>query len=74
MKTPYSSFWMKNCIVPLDIIFIENGEITKIHHNCEPCSKCKKYEGTGSLVIEMPGGLCKHLNIKKGNIVSFGRK
>ena len=22
------SFWMKNCIVPLDVIFIENGKTT----------------------------------------------
>ena len=28
MKVGYHSFWMKNCIVPLDVIFIENGKIT----------------------------------------------
>jgi hypothetical protein len=74
MKTPKSSFWMKNCIVALDVIFIENGKITKIHHNCPPCPKyteCESYEGQGALVIEMPGGLCKKLHIRKGNIVSF---
>ena len=65
---------MKNCIVALDVIFIENGKITKIHHNCPPCPKyteCESYEGQGALVIEMPGGLCKKLHIRKGNIVSF---
>ena len=77
MKTPSSSFWMKNCIVPLDVIFIENGKITKIHHNCPPCPKyekdCQSYEGNGNLVIEMPGGICKQLHIRKGNIVTFSK-
>jgi len=75
MNTPTSSFWMKNCIIPLDIIFIKNNIITKIHHNCPPCESinnaCKKYKGSGNLVIEIPGGLSKQLNIKKGNLVSF---
>jgi uncharacterized membrane protein (UPF0127 family) len=67
------SFWMKNCIVPLDVIFIQNGKITKIHHSCPPCETqdCQKYEGVGNLVIEMPGGTCKKNGIKKGNIVTF---
>ena len=78
MNTPFpSSFWMKNCIVPLDVIFIENGKITKIHHNCPPCPKyekdCQSYEGNGNLVIEMPGGICKQLHIRKGNIVTFSK-
>lgn len=75
MNTPTSSFWMKNCIIPLDIIFIKNNIITKIHHNCPPCNSinnhCKKYKGHGDLVIEMPGGLSKKLNIEKGHHVTF---
>jgi uncharacterized membrane protein (UPF0127 family) len=78
MNTPTSTFWMKNCIVPLDVIFIENGKITKIHHNCPPClqneKKCPTYEGIGNFVIEMPGGTCKQLHIRKGNIVIFSKK
>lgn len=68
-----SSFWMKNCIVPLDIIFIDQGKITKIYHDCKPCVKdeCKRYPGKGNLVTELPGGTCKKLNIKKGHIVEF---
>lgn len=68
-----SCFWMKNCIVPLDIIFIDQGKITKIYHDCKPCVKdeCKRYPGKGNLVIELPGGTCKKLNIKKGQIVEF---
>ena len=50
--------------------------VTKIHHNCPPCivENCKTYEGKGNLVIEMPGGTCKQLNIRKGNNVTFSKK
>ena len=73
MNKPESEFWMKNCIVPLDVIFIHNGKITKIYHNCPPCKteECKTYPGKGDLVIEMPGGTCKTLNIKTGAKVYF---
>jgi len=68
-----NSFWMKNCIVPLDVIFIQNNKITSIHHNCPPCKTdfCKTYTGKGNLIIEMPGGTCKTLNIKNGAQVTF---
>lgn len=58
-------FWMKNCIVPLDIVFISNNEITKIHHNCPPCKtkNCENYCGYGDLVLELPGGYCKENNL-----------
>jgi hypothetical protein len=73
MDTSKSSFWMKNCIVPLDIVFIKNGVISKIHHNCPPCigDVCKSYSGEGKLVMELPGGSCKNLKIKQGNKVFF---
>ena len=31
------SFWMKNCIINLDIIIIRNNVIVNIHHDCPPC-------------------------------------
>lgn len=75
MNTPKQSFWMKNCIVPLDIIFIKDNKITKIHHNCPPCKskkdECKSYKGIGNFVLEIPGGTCEKLKINKGNIILF---
>jgi len=64
-------FWMKNCIIPLDIIFIDNGIITKIHHNCPPCKtkECKNYCGEGDMILELQGGTCKELNIKIGDSI-----
>lgn len=66
-------FWMKNCIIPLDMIFINNGKITKIHHACPPCNtqKCNSYCGVANMVLEVSGGTCKQLNIKEGNSVIF---
>ena len=73
-NTSEQSFWMYNCIIPLDIIMIDGGEINVIHHSCSPChnqSQCESYKGYGSEVLELPGGTCKSLDIKKGDRVSF---
>ena len=73
MENEPHSFWMKNCLVHLDIIFINNNEIIKIHHNCKPCitDECDRYEGSGNLVLELPGGSCKKYNIKEGDKVEL---
>ena len=66
-------FWMKNCVIPLDIIFIKNDVIQKIHHNCQPCIKkdCNNYCGYGELVLELPGNDCKIKNINEGDKITF---
>jgi len=66
-------FWMKNCIVPLDIIFIHNKKIHNIQHNCEPCKTddCQTYDGYGDLVLELPAGTCKKYGIQSGDKVNF---
>ena len=73
MKGNNHSFWMKDCIIPLDIIFIEDNRISKIHHNCEPCKEepCKRYKGTGDMVLEVKGGFCKEYDIQNGDILVF---
>ena len=69
------SFWMAGCIIPLDIIFVKNGQVTRIHHSCPPCTSapCRRYSGVGDYVIEMPGGTCKKMNIKRNAAVDFYR-
>ena len=73
MKNQEHCFWMKNCITSLDIIFIDGEKITKIHHNCPPCEDepCKRYCGEGGYILEVKGGTCKKLGIKKGDVVTF---
>jgi uncharacterized membrane protein (UPF0127 family) len=72
-KDEEQSFWMKNCKVPLDIVFISRDTITKIHSNCQPCKsiKCPSYEGNGNIVLELPGGVCRKNNIKVGDKVVY---
>ena len=71
MKNEPHSFWMKYSVIHLDIIYIHDHKIVKIHHNCKPCfeNDCDHYEGSGDLVLELPGGTCKKYNIKEDNEV-----
>ena len=65
------SFHMKGCLIPLDIIFINNGRVDKIHHNCNPCEldECEKYEhDSADIVVEVMGGTCENNNITEGLI------
>ena len=66
-------FWMKNCIIPLDIIFINDNVITKIHHNCEICKtdNCPNYCGEGNLILELPANTCKKLGLQIGDKIKF---
>lgn len=66
-------FWMKNCIIPLDIIFLKNGIIEKIHHNCLPCDTddCENFCGLGDCILELQGGYCKKHGLKEGDSVLF---
>lgn len=65
------SFHMKGCLIPLDIIFIRDGKIQKIYHNCNPCelNECEKFEHESSdTVVELKGGTCKKNMINEGLI------
>ena len=72
-KLENQCFWMKNCIIPLDIIMLDNDVITKIHSNCPPCDNedCISYCGYGDRVVELPAGACEQLNIKEGDSMSL---
>ena len=65
-------FYMKNCIIPLDIIFIKDNVISNIHHNCPPCKTkdCDNYCGYGDTILEVDGNTCKKLGIKIGDKIS----
>jgi len=66
-------FWMKNCIIPLDIIIIKNNVIVNIHHNCPPCEGdlCGSYCGNGNIVLEVEGNTCERLGIEAGDTVEY---
>ena len=64
------SFWMKDCLISLDIIFIIKNKVTQVHYNCPPCnlSKCKSYYGVADKVLELPSG---KYNVSEGDILKF---
>eukprot|EP01050_Picozoa_sp_SAG11_P001444 SAG11_NODE_62_length_19006_cov_6.513143_15_plen_105_part_00 len=59
------SFWMKNCLIPLDIIFMVRGEVSEVYENCPPCMSepCDHYWGLADKVLELNGGTYKNFNI-----------
>ena len=67
------SFHMKGCIIPLDIVFIVEGEIYNIKPNCPPCSEeqCPQYTGLADNVLELPGGYCQENNINIGDYIKY---
>jgi|6_EtaG_2_1085325.scaffolds.fasta_scaffold43886_2 hypothetical protein len=67
------SFWMKNCLIPLDIVFMVNNKVTNIEKNATPCSttQCPYYRGVGNMVLELNGGETNTLDIKKGDKLVF---
>jgi uncharacterized protein len=66
-------FWMKNCLINLDIIIIKNNVIVNIHHDCPPCNQndCPSYCGNGNIVLELRGGACLKLDIKPGDTINY---
>lgn len=76
VKPGEQSFWMKNCLIDLDIIFITNNEVSVIHKNCKICNEkndddCQRYEGFADLVLELPSGTCDQYDIAVGDSVYF---
>jgi len=67
---PHSaSFWMKNTLIPLDMIFLDrHGVVQKVHSNAIPHDETPVLGGDGILfVLEINGGLAERLGIKPGD-------
>jgi uncharacterized membrane protein (UPF0127 family) len=67
MNKGYHRFWMKNCLINLDIVFVLNNHISNIHLNC-PAENSNKinlphYGGIGDSVIEFPAGTANEWKI-----------
>jgi uncharacterized protein len=68
-----ASFWMKNTLIPLDIIFIAgDGKIVNIAENATPYS-LDPVQSTAPVmaVLELRGGLTAQMGIKAGDKVSW---
>lgn len=73
-KEDFYPFWMKNTLIPLDIIWINvNNEIVYIAKNAPPCPEnCKSYIPTekAKYVLEINGGLSDKFGVKTLDKVS----
>jgi hypothetical protein len=63
-----ASFWMKNTLIPLDMIFADaTGTVTRVHSNAIPGDLRTIDGGTGvAFVLEINGGLAARLGIVPG--------
>lgn len=61
-------FWMKNCLIPLDIMFLNKGGfITKIYSmQADGGKKHYDYDENDVAAIEVQHGYCKKNGIRKG--------
>jgi uncharacterized protein len=67
------AFWMKNTILPLDILFINKlGEIITIHKNTTPFSE-QTYQAKGMtlFVLEVNAGFTDKYGIAEGDRISW---
>ena len=62
-------FWMKNTLIPLDMIFADSsGRVTRIHSNAIPLDETSIDGGDGvQFVLEINGGLAETLGISVGS-------
>lgn len=69
----YVRFWMKNTLIPLDMVFLSDGVVKYIGANIPPCQAdpCPSYGPDEKIqidrVIELPSGRAAELQLKVGD-------
>ena len=62
------SFWMRNTLIPLDMIFVDSaGVVQHIHSNAIPQDLTPIRGGRGLAVLEINGGLAERLGLEIGD-------
>ncbi|MEM7752931.1 MAG: DUF192 domain-containing protein [Pseudomonadota bacterium] len=63
------SFWMRNTLIPLDMIFMDaEGTVQRVHENAIPLDETSIPGGTEiQYVLEINGGLSSRLGIVEGS-------
>jgi uncharacterized membrane protein (UPF0127 family) len=66
-------FWMKNTLIPLDMIFLSGGRVVFIQHDAPPCpamlgDSCPTYgpERRVDQVVELPAGTARAHGLRPG--------
>ena len=65
------SFWMRNTLIPLDMIFMDQfGSVVKIYSNAMPLDETAIFGGDSVFaVLEINGGMAQKMNIMAGATV-----
>lgn len=67
-------FYMKNTIIPLDIIYLDKDlKVVSFHQNTTPMDDHTSFRSTSQYVLEINAGLMEKWGIKKGSYISFSR-
>ncbi|HEY6148542.1 MAG TPA: DUF192 domain-containing protein [Thermoanaerobaculia bacterium] len=69
-------FWMKNTMIPLDIVWMDaGGKVLFVSANTPPCKAdpCPNYgpDGAASSVLEIAGGMAAKEKIAPGSVLKF---
>lgn len=68
-------FWMKHCLIPLDMIFLRQGTVVAIFAKAPPCEKapCPVYgpDEPVDQVIEVKGGRTAEIGLKVGSKIEI---
>jgi len=72
---PYA-FWMKDTLIPLDMIWMDDTRrIVHVEHNVPPCTadQCPRYVPAGDAlyVLEINAGYAQELGLKSGDMAEF---
>ncbi|RXV60405.1 hypothetical protein C6W92_13740 [Roseovarius sp. A46] len=61
-------FWMKNTLIPLDMIFMDaSGTVRRVHHEAQPHDTRPIMGGNGiQTVLEVNGGMARRIGIAPG--------
>ena len=67
------SFWMKNTLIPLDMLFIAgDGHIMRIEKHATPLSEIAIPSGAPvKAVLEVNGGLTDQLGLRQGDLITY---
>ncbi len=70
------SFWMKNTLVPLDILWLApNGAVVHIEQDVQPCQAdpCPSYgpDADANSVLELAAGQAEMRGVRIGDVLDF---
>lgn len=74
------TFWMKNCRMPLDILYFDqNYKLVSVQQRVPPCGdadgNCPVYPSTGpaQYVLELNAGTAEKIGVKAGDALTVSR-